>query len=458
MTENNERMAEQLVEYIDERRFGQVREALTEVNEVDIAEILEALTDEQTLLVYRLLPKETAAEVFAYMESDTQEKLLHVFTDRELATVMEGLYIDDAADLLEEMPANVVKRLLRLASPEDRRSLNQILQYPEDSAGGVLTTEFVDLKATMTVSAAFAYIRSFGPDKETIYTCYVTDTNRHLQGVLTVKELLLAKEDQLVGDLMETNVISAVTTDDQETVAQLFVKYDLMALPVVDSENRLVGIVTVDDVVDILQQEATEDMEVMAAITPTDKPYFRTGVWETFKKRIPWLLLLMVSATFTGMIITSFEEALAASVALTAFIPMLMDTGGNTGSQASVTVIRGLALGDIAFRDIFRVIWKEMRVAVLCGVVLSAAMFVKILLVDQLLLGSPVTLMEAAVVCLTLLVTVLCAKLVGCALPLLAKKIGFDPAVMASPFITTIVDAISLLVYFRIATAILHLT
>lgn len=456
--ENYEQMADLLVTYIENRQFGKVREELAAVNEVDIAEILETLTDEHTLLVYRLLPKELAAEVFAYMESDTQEKLLRVFTDRELATVMEGLYIDDAADLLEEMPANVVQRLLRLASPEDRRSLNQILQYPEDSAGGVLTTEFVSLKAHMTVTMAFGTIRESGPDKETIYTCYVTDANRHLQGVVTVKELLLARQDQLVGELMETNVISAITTDDQESVAQLFVKYDLMALPVVDHENRLVGIVTVDDVVDILQQEATEDIEKMAAITPTDKSYFRTGVWETFRKRIPWLLLLMVSATFTGMIITSFESALAASVALTAFIPMLMDTGGNTGSQASVTVIRALALGDISFRDIFRVVWKELRVAVLCGAVLSVSMFVKILLVDRLLLSSPVTLVEAAVVCVTLMVTVLCAKLVGCVLPLLAKKIGFDPAVMASPFITTIVDAISLLVYFRVATAILHLT
>ena len=458
MQEDNIRIAEELVDLIEHRRFGQIRAMMAEMNEVDIAEVLEELTAEQTLIVYRLLPKGTAADVFSYMESDTQEELLHVLTDRELATVMNGLCMDDAADLLEEMPANVVKRLLRMTSAEDRRNLNQLLKYPDDSAGGVLTTEFVDLKADMTVKSAFRYIRANGVDKETIYTCYVIDANRHLQGVITVKELLLADEDDRVGNLMETNVISATTTDDQESVAHLFAKYDLMALPVVDSEQRLVGIITIDDVVDILQQEATEDMEKMAAITPTDKTYFRTGVWETFKKRIPWLLLLMVSATFTGVIITSFETALAASVALTAFIPMLMDTGGNTGSQASVTVIRGLALGDIEFRDFFRVIWKEIRVAVLCGVVLASAMFAKILLVDQLLLGSPVTLMEAAVVCITLAVTVLCAKFVGCSLPLLAKKVGFDPAVMASPFITTIVDAISLLVYFRIAAALLHLT
>ncbi len=458
MTEKTVLFLETLPSLLEERRFGHVRALIADMNEVDIADVLDELSDEYTLLVYRLLPKETAAEVFSYMEGETQEKLLHVLSDRELAAVMSGLYMDDAADLLEEMPANVVKRLLRMISTEDRRSLNQLLQYPDDSAGGVLTTEFVDLKADMTVAAAFRYIRAYGPDKETIYTCYVTDANRHLEGVLTVKELLLAHEDQLVGELMETNVIAAVTTDDQETVAQLFVKYDFMALPVVDRENRLVGIITVDDVVDILQQEATEDIEKMAAITPTDKPYFRTGVWETFKKRIPWLLLLMVSATFTGMIITSFEAALAASVALTAFIPMLMDTGGNTGSQASVTVIRGLAIGDIVLRDVFRVVFKELRVAILCGAVLSVSMFGKIILVDRLLLGNPVTLMEAAVVCITLFVTVLSAKLVGCSLPLLAKKVGFDPAVMASPFITTIVDAISLLVYFGVATSLLHLT
>ncbi len=458
MTEANEIVFENVSENLRNREFSRVRTLMGELNEVDIAEILEELSEGQALLAYRLLPKEVAANVFSYMETDTQERFLGLFTDRELATVMDGLYVDDAVDLLEEMPANVAKRLLRMISAEDRRIINQLLQYPEDSAGSVLTTEFIDLKVNMTVTQAFQTIRTTGVDKETIYTCYVTDRQRHLQGVVTVRELLLADEKQTVGELMETNVISAATTDDQESVAQLFAKYDLIALPVVDSEQRLVGIITVDDVVDILQQEATEDMEVLAAITPTDKTYFRTNVWETFLKRIPWLLLLMVSATFTGMIITSFEEALAASVALTAFIPMLMDTGGNTGSQASVTITRGLALGDIEFRDIFRVIWKEIRVAFLCGVVLSAAMFAKILLIDRLLLASPVTVMEAVVVCVTLLITVLCAKLVGCSLPLLAKRVGFDPAVMAGPFITTIVDAISLLVYFRVATLLLHLT
>ncbi len=438
-----------------ERAYNRIRTLLAEQNPIDIASLLEDLEPEQVPMVYRLLPKGDAAEVFSYMESDTQERLLNFFSDKELSAVLKELYLDDMADLLEEMPANVVKRLLRLVPPEDRQSLNRILQYPEESAGSVLTTEFVGLKATMTVEQALAYIRAFGPDKETIYTCYVTDTNRRLQGVLSVKDLLLAKPDDAVGDIMETHVISAITTDDQELVANLCAKYDLIALPVVDSEQRLVGIVTVDDVVDILQQETTEDFEKTAAITPTDKSYFRTGVWETFCKRIPWLLLLMVSATFTGMIITAFEGALVASVALTAFIPMLMGTGGNSGSQSSVTIIRGLALEEIEFRDIFRVQWKETRVALLCGAVLSVANFVKILVIDQWLLHSTVTTMESLVVCISLFVTILVSKLVGCSLPLVAKRIGLDPAVMASPFITTIVDVISLLVYFSVATAVL---
>lgn len=444
-----------LVQWLDGRQFSAARAWLREQNAVDIAALFEELPSAQQPTVYRLLPKTLAAEAFAYMESDTQEVLIRAFTDRELAAMLEELYVDDTADLLEEMPANVVKRLLRVSSPEDRRTLNQILRYPENSAGSVLTTEFVDLKADMTVAAALRYIRAHGPDKETIYTCYVTDNDRRLQGVLTARELLLANENDRVGDRMNTNVISAVTTEDQEQVASLFARYDLIALPVVDSEDRLIGIITVDDVVDIIQQETTEDIEKMAAITPTDKSYFRTGVLEIFCKRIPWLLLLMVSATFTGMIITAFESALAVSVALTAFIPMLMGTGGNSGSQSSVTVIRGLALDDIGFRDLFRVLWKECRVALLCGVVLAAATFLKILAVDRWLLGMAVTLPEAAVVCVALFITVLIAKLVGCSLPLFAKRVGFDPAVMASPFITTIVDAISLLVYFGVASVIL---
>lgn len=457
MTEEFSTQFEEITNLLSERKFNKLRSILTDMNDVDIAEIIDEVSPEQEVLIFRLLPKMQAAEVFSYMDADTREHLVTVLNDRELRLVMKDLFVDDVADMLEEMPANVVKKMLKAASPEDRQDINRILQYPEDSAGSALTTEFVDLKASMTVAKAFNYIRSYGPDKETIYTCYVTDNDRHLEGVITVKELLLAKSDDIVGDLMERNVISAVTTDDQEEVATTFAKYDLIALPVVDKENRLVGIITVDDVVDIIREETTEDIEKMAAIVPGDKEYLKTGVFETFKKRIPWLLLLMISATFTGMIITSFEKALAGSIVLTAFIPMLMDTGGNSGSQASVTIIRSLALGDISFSDIWRVIFKELRVALICGVVLSAANFAKILLIDNMVLGSNISLWVAAVVCITLLVTVVVAKIVGCTLPLVAKKLGFDPAVMASPFITTLVDAISLVFYFQIASNILGL-
>lgn len=455
MAEEKEKLLEELLE---SRQFNRVRDMLAEMNAVDIAALLEDRSDEQTLLLFRLLPKTPAAEVFAYMEHDTQERLIGVLTDRELASVMDELNMDDAADLVEEMPANVVKRVLRMTDPADRRIINQLLLYPEDSAGSVLTTEFVDLKATMTVDEALDYIRRFGPDKETIYTCYVTDADRHLEGVLTVKELLLSSGDCRVGDLMETNVISVTTTEDQEQVAALFAKYDLIALPVVDSEGRLVGIITVDDVVDIMRKETTEDIEKMAAILPTDRPYLKTGVFETYRKRIPWLLLLMVSATFTGMIITRFETALSSVVALAAFMPMLMDTGGNSGSQASVSIIRSLALGEVEFRDVLRVIWKELRVSIVCGTTLAAANFAKIMLFDNLALKSGISMTVALVVCLTILITVIIAKLVGCTLPLFAKKCGFDPAVMASSFITTIVDAVSLVVYFQMATLLLHLS
>lgn len=452
----NLELLEAVTPLLEEKAYNRIRTLLAEQNPIDVAALLEELDPEQVPMVYRLLPKGFAAEVFAYMESDTQERLLNFFSDRELSAVLKELYLDDMADLLEEMPASVVKRLLRLVPPEDRQNLNRILQYPEKSAGSVLTTEFVDLKANMTVAQAFQYIRSFGPDKETIYTCYVTDTNRCLQGVLSVKDLLLAKETDRVGDIMETNVIAAVTTDDQETVAQQFAKYDLIAMPVVDSEHRLVGIVTVDDVVDILQEETTEDLEIMAAITPTDKSYFKTGVWETFRKRIPWLLLLMLSSTFTGVVMTTFEKTLMASVVLTAFIPMLMGTGGNSGSQSSVTIIRALAVEDVHFRDAFRVLSKELRVAFLCGVVLAVVNFLKMLVVDRLLMGVAVSAGEAAVIAATLLATVVIAKAVGGLLPLVAKRLGLDPAVMASPFITTVVDVLSLLVYFGFANWILY--
>ncbi len=455
MAEEKEQLLEELLE---SRQFNRVRDMLADMNAVDIAALLEDRSNEQTLLLFRLLPKTLAAEAFAYMEHDTQERLIGVLTDRELASVMDELNMDDAADLVDEMPANVVKRVLRMTDPADRRIINQLLLYPEDSAGSVLTTEFVDLKASMTVDEALDYIRRFGPDKETIYTCYVTDADRYLEGVLTVKELLLNSGDRRVGDLMETNVISVTTTEDQEQVAALFAKYDLIALPVVDSEGRLVGIITVDDVVDIMRKETTEDIEKMAAILPTDRPYLKTGVFETYRKRIPWLLLLMVSATFTGMIITRFETALSSVVALAAFMPMLMDTGGNSGSQASVSIIRSLALGEVEFRDVLRVVWKELRVSVVCGTTLAAANFAKIMLFDNLVLKSGISMSVALVVCFTILFTVIIAKLVGCTLPLFAKKCGFDPAVMASPFITTIVDAVSLVVYFQMATLLLHLS
>lgn len=383
------------------------------------------------------------------MDEDMQELLILGFSDTELKEVVDELYVDDAVDLIEEMPANVVKRILRQADPDTRKMINEILKYPDDSAGSIMTTEYVSFRPDMTVMEAIKRIRRTGVDKETIYTCYVIEDNRKLVGIVSIRTLLLSEENDVIRDIMETHVIAVGTLDDQEAVAHMFRKYNFLAMPVVDGENRLVGIVTVDDAIDVMQEEATEDIEMMAAITPTDKPYMKTGVFETWRKRIPWLLILMISATFTGMIITSFEDALAAQVVLTAFIPMLMDTGGNSGSQASVTVIRGISLGEIEFRDLPKVIWKESRVAVLCGVTLSAANFLKLMFFDR------VSMQIAAVVCLTLILTVIVAKVIGCTLPMLAKKVGFDPAVMASPFITTAVDAISLLVYFQIAKLLL---
>ncbi|MBQ3284588.1 MAG: magnesium transporter [Ruminococcus sp.] len=444
---------------LENKRYAALRDILNTMNPVDIAAVFEDLQSEKTALLFRLLPKETAAETFVEMDEDTQELLIHGFSDTELKELIDELYVDDAVDLVEEMPANVVKRILRQADPQTRKEINEILKYPEDSAGSIMTTECVILRPKMTAEEAIKRIRRTGIDKETIYTCYVSDTSSTLIGIVTIKTLLLADEDEVVENIMETNVISVNTLDDQEEVAQIFNKYNFLAIPVVDKENRLVGIVTVDDAIDVMEEEATEDIQKMAAITPTtDKPYDRIGVFETYFARIPWLLILMISATFTGMIITGFEDALAGSLVLSAFIPMLMDTGGNSGSQASVTVIRALSLDEIEFKDIFKVIFKESRVALLCGVTLAAANFAKIMLFDRLVLGNTgITLQVALVVCLTMVVTIFIAKLVGCTLPMIAAKIGFDPAVMASPFITTIVDAISLFVYFQIATALLHI-
>lgn len=442
---------DKILELLENKDFPQLGNLLKDMNPADVAELFEDLPREKMALVFRLLPKELAADAFAYMNPDEQTVLVEAFSDKELHDVVNELYVDDAADMIEEMPANLVKRILRHTDAETRVLINQILNYPKDSAGSIMTMEYVDLKRGMTVEEAFDRIRAIGVEKETVYTCYVTDSRRKLKGIVTVKDLLLAPKNELIRNIMETNIIYVSTHIDKEEVASLFGKYDFLAVPVVDNEERLVGIVTVDDAIDVIQDEATEDIEMMAAITPTDKPYMKTGVFATWKKRIPWLLLLMISATFTGSIITSFEDALSASIVLTGFIPMLMDTGGNAGSQASVSIIRGLSLGEIEYKDIGRILWKEARVAFLCGVSLAAANFVKLLLIDR------VTIPVAIVVCSTLVVTVLAAKLVGCSLPVLAKRIGFDPAVMASPFITTIVDALSLLIYFRIACAVLHI-
>ena len=444
-------MLDKILELLENKDFPQLGNLLKDMNPADVAELFEDLPREKMALVFRLLPKELAADAFAYMNPDEQTVLVEAFSDKELHDVVNELYVDDAADMIEEMPASLVKRILRHTDAETRVLINQILNYPKDSAGSIMTMEYVDLKRGMTVEEAFDRIRAIGVEKETVYTCYVTDSRRKLKGIVTVKDLLLAPKNELIRNIMETNIIYVSTHTDKEEVASLFGKYDFLAVPVVDNEERLVGIVTVDDAIDVIQDEATEDIEMMAAITPTDKPYMKTGVFATWKKRIPWLLLLMISATFTGSIITSFEDALSASIVLTGFIPMLMDTGGNAGSQASVSIIRGLSLGEIEYRDIGRILWKEARVAFLCGVSLAVANFVKLLLIDR------VTIPVAIVVCSTLVVTVLAAKLVGCSLPVLAKRIGFDPAVMASPFITTIVDALSLLIYFRIACAVLHI-
>ncbi|MBM6679801.1 magnesium transporter [Pseudoflavonifractor capillosus] len=450
---------EQLMELVQTKQFRKLRSILMEMNEVDVAEFLDELGPEETILVFRLLPKEQAAEVFAELEdSDDQERLINALNDKELREVLDELYLDDTVDVIEDMPANVVSRILRNSDPASRSQINQLLNYPKDSAGSIMTTEYVFLHPDATVEESFARIRKEGMDKETIYTCYVTQ-NRVLLGVVTVRRLLLSAYETRIRDIMETNVLSVNTHDDKEDVAQMLNKYDLSAIPVVDGDNRLVGIVTFDDAMDVIEEETTEDFEKMAAILPSDKPYLKTGVFETWRSRIPWLMLLMLSATFTGIIITKFESALAACVVLTSFIPMLSGTGGNSGSQSSVAVIRALSLDEIDFSDLIAVVWKESRVAILCGVCLACANFVKMMIVDRWLMNNPaVTPVVALVVCLTLVFTVLCAKVVGCTLPMAAEKIGIDPAVMASPFITTIVDALSLLIYFFFATHLLTLS
>lgn len=457
MAERFEIVEKTLLQMLENKKYTTLRDILITMNPSDVAGIFNDLEEKQVPLMFRLLPKELAAETFVEMESDTQALLIQGFSDNELKEVLSELYVDDAADLVEEMPATVVRRILEQADPEMRSSINQILRYPENSAGSIMTTEYVALRPTMTVEESILRIRRQGVDKETIYTCYVIDTDRTLLGLVTVKDLLLCDDDNVkINDIMMTNLISVTTQDDQEEVARMFSKYNFLALPVVDKENRMVGIVTFDDAMDVMQDEATEDMEIMAAITPSEKSYMASSPFELFKHRIPWLMLLMVSATFTGMIISAFETSLGVLPILTVFIPMLMDTGGNSGSQSSVTIIRALSLDELKFRDIFSVIWKELRTAALCALVLSALCFIKVMLVDRLLMGNAsVTVWVDVTVCLTLGVTVLVAKIVGCSLPLIAKRLGFDPAVMASPFITTIVDAMSLLLYFFFAKLLL---
>ena len=455
MEQVNVTLTETIRVLLEERKFNTLRDILTTMKPYDIAAIFEELQDEKTPILFRILPKELAAETFVEMDDETQEFLIHGLSDSELKEVVDELFVDDAVDLIEEMPANVVKRILRQADKDMRKQINELLKYPEDSAGSIMTTEFIVLRPDMTAEMAIKRIRRTGVDKETIYTCYVTDNNNKLIGISTVKDLLLADDDDLVKDLMEENVISVNTLDDQEQVAQMFSNYNFLALPVVDNENRLVGIVTIDDAIDVIQEEATEDIEKMAAVLPSDKPYMRTSVWGIYRKRIPWLLVLMLSATFTSTIISSFEGALASVIVLSSFIPMITGSGGNAGSQASVSVIRALSLGEIEFKSMFKVLWKELRVSILCGATLAAANFIKLMIFD--LNGNPNAFVIALVVSLTLLGTIMMSKLVGSSLPLLASKIGFDPAVMANPLISTVCDSLSLLIYFGIATSILNI-
>ena len=459
MAERFEIVEKALLAMLEDKKYSTLRDILATMNPNDIASVFTGMEYKEIILMYRLLPKELAAETFVEMEPDDQEALIKSFSDAELKEVLDELYVDDAADIVEEMPANVVKRILKQADPEMRSSINQILRYPEYSAGSIMTTEYVSLRPNMTVEEAILRIRRQGVDKETIYTCYVTAKDRTLIGMTTVKDLLLAPDDEMtIEEIMLTNLIYVNTKTDQEEVARMFSKYDFLAMPVVDGEGRMVGIVTFDDAMDVMVEEATEDMELMSGMTPSEKPYLRSTPFDLFKNRIPWLMLMMVSATFTGLIMTAFEDALAAQIALSAFIPMLMGTGGNSGSQSSVTVIRGLSLGELKFRDIGTVLWKEIRTALMCGIALAVVCFAKIWLVDHLLFGNnDITLMVDLVVCLALAVTVVVAKMVGCMLPIGAKAVNLDPAVMASPFISTIVDALSLLVYFMFAKMLLNI-
>ncbi len=451
-------MVERINELIKEKHYVEVRQLLSDLNPADIALLFSEFSDDLLPVLFRILPKDVATDVFVEMSADEQQTLIKSFSDFELKIVFDDLYLDDAVDIVEEMPANVVKRILASSSPDVRNQINNLLKYPKDSAGSIMTIEYVSLKKNFTVDMAFEQIKKTGVDKETIYTCYVTDASRELIGIVSAKTLLLSDRNATIEDVMETNVIYANTLDDKEEVAKLFEKYGFLALPVVDKEKRLVGIVTVDDAIEVIQEEAEEDISKMAAIIPSETPYLKSSIVSLWKARIPWLLLLMISATVTGAIIAGFESALATCAVLTTFIPMLMGTGGNSGSQASVTVIRELSIGEVKFTDIFKVLWKEFRVSVLCGATLAVVEFIKLICFDYIILGNEaITVSVALAVSVTVCLTVVLAKLVGCTLPLIAQRLGFDPAVMASPFITTVVDALSLLVFFGIASSILNL-
>lgn len=449
--DSEDQVREKILDLLHKGQYTQLRHLVQELNDADIADYIEDMDEEEIVKIFRILPKDMAASVFSYLEIELQQFVITSLSDKDAGTIIDNMMSDDAKELMEEMPANVVKRLIANTSPDTRKAINHLMRYPEDSAGSIMTVEYIDLKESQTVSEAIDRIRKMGLDSETINICYVLDSQRTLVGTVALRYLLLSDPDDIIGNMMHRNVVSLHTLMDQEEVARMFKKYEFTAMPVVDNEDRLVGIITVDDVVDILEEETTEDIEKMAAVMPSDKPYLKTSVFSAYKKRIPWLLLLMISATFTGRIITSFENALSRYVVLTAFIPMLMDTGGNAGGQASAIIIRGLSLDEIEFGDWFVVIWKEIRISVLCGLTLALCNFARLILFHNI--SVPV----ALVVCVTLLMVVVIAKIVGSTLPMLAKKIGMDPAVMASPFITTIVDAISLLIYFRVASLVLGL-
>ena len=449
---------ESLEDLLDNKKYADFVRELEKLNPIDAADFFENLPPKRIPAVFRLLKKDSAAEVFAELDTPTQERIITAMTDREISVIVEDLFLDDAVDMLSEMPANIVRRIKKNTTPETRAQINRLLAYPEDSAGSVMTSEFVDLRKSMTVSEAIKHIRQTGIDKETVYTAYVVDDRRILEGIVSFKDLLFSPREALIGDIMEPNIIYANTLDDQETVADIIAKYNLLSLPIVDRELRLVGIVTVDDALDVIEEETTEDIEKMAAILPTDKPYMRTSVWENFTKRIPWLLLLMLTATFTGTIITMLEGKIdnyPLVLSLSAFIPMLMSTGGNAGGQSSVTVIRALSLGEIEAKDILRVVWKELRIAMLCGLTVFVACFVKTWIIDCKFHTEPQYLMIAAAVSATVFVAIVLAKLIGAMLPIGAKVIRLDPSVMASPFITTIVDTLTLLVYFLIVVYLL---